>query len=126
MCLPVDDNEESSGDNNNIMGDGCEPPTDEEEDAAKGQPPDTYWCCSKALNVEFDAYRDKGGPRPTKHLRAVHEKYRQLIYQHVGRCVTASTSVNPPRVLEPMACAGDRCRGRRAGSGVPPDGRPAA
>jgi hypothetical protein len=107
MRLPVNDNEELSEDDDNIIGDGSEPSTDDEVDAANWQLPDAYRYRSKASNMELDAYRDKGGPRPTKYLRMVHEKYHQLVSQHVGRRVTVSSRVKPPKVPEPKAYAGE-------------------
>ena len=37
-----------------------------------------------ASTMEMDAYRDRGGPQPTKHLTAIHDRYCQIIDWQVG------------------------------------------
>jgi len=51
------------------------------------------------------AYKDRGTPQPTKHTRAIHEKYCQLIDRHVGKSTESSTSKSP-KVPEPKAYNG--------------------
>ena len=95
--LPVDDNnDESLESNDDSDEDGSGPPSDEEEDVVdmpQSKPRaritstkhgshggtsnvPTQW----ALIGELDAYMDKGAPQPTKHLRAIHNGYRQQIH----------------------------------------------
>jgi len=49
----------------------------------------------RASTFELDAYKDRGTPQPTKHTRAIHEKYCQLIVKHVGKSTESSTSKSP-------------------------------
>ena len=87
--LPVDDNDESDKD-------GSRPPSDEEEDVVDMPPSKPHAritstkhgfhggmsnvSAQQALIGELDAYRDKGAPQPTKHLQAIHNRYRQQIH----------------------------------------------
>ena len=83
--------------------DGSEPPTDEEEDvegviashattrkketrvvSRKGMPNVSH---KGASMMEMDAYRDRGGPQPTKHLAAIHNRYCRIIDWQVGRSI---------------------------------------
>ena len=57
--------------------------------------------------MELDAYRDRGAPQPTKHLRAMHEKYCLLIDRHVGHEVDYNNNVKVPRVPEPTTYDGE-------------------
>jgi hypothetical protein len=60
----------------------------------------------RASTLELDAYRGRGDPRPTKHLRAIHEKYRNLIERQVSQEVKHSKT-KPPKVPEPKAYEGE-------------------
>jgi hypothetical protein len=53
--------------------------------------------------VELDAYRDRGTPQTTKHLKAMHKKYCLLIDQQVGQEADPNNNVKTPRVPEPKA-----------------------
>ena len=59
----------------------------------------TQW----ALIGKLDAYRDKGAPQPTKHLRVIHNGYCQQIHRHVCLRVNPRVNVRLPKVPEPRA-----------------------
>jgi hypothetical protein len=96
---------------------GSEPPMDEEEElegaeeiegASKrpkvGQKPN-----SRNYNVpyqqshtaELDVYGDRGGPRTTKYLRAIHNKFHCIIDDYVGVRVENPGEIKTPKVLDP-------------------------
>jgi len=56
----------------------------------------------RASMYELDTYKDRGTPQPTKHMRAIHEKYCQLIDRHVGKSTDSGTTKSP-KVPEPKA-----------------------
>ena len=60
----------------------------------------------RASTYELDAYKDRGTPQPTKHTRAIHEKYCQLIDRHVGKSTDSGTTKSP-KVPEPKAYSGE-------------------
>ena len=72
----------------------------------------------RALIGELDTYRDKGAPQPTKHLRAIHDGYRQRIHGHVGLHVDPRVNVRLPKVPEPWAYGGEE----KVGWGISSDG----
>ena len=57
--------------------------------------------------MEMDAYRDRGGPQPTKHLAAIHDRYFWIIDWQVGCSIEQHNGVKPPKVLEPKAYDGE-------------------
>ena len=93
----MDDNDdESLEDDDNSDEDGSGPPSDEEEEVVDMPLSKVHACITstkhgfhggtsnmptkQALIGELDAYRDKGAPQPTKHLRAIHGVYHQRIH----------------------------------------------
>ena len=95
--LPVDYNDDVSlEDNDESDADGSGPPSDQEEDMVDMPLSKPRACITsmkhglhggtsnvsaqRALIGELDAYRDKGAPQPTKHLWAIHNRYRQWIH----------------------------------------------
>jgi len=92
------------------------PPTDEEEDIddiptspirsdRKHRMSMYNMPYQRASTFELDAYKDRGTPQPTKHTRAIHGKYCQLIDRHVGKSTESSTNKSP-KVPEPKAYNG--------------------
>jgi hypothetical protein len=102
---------------------GSEPPTDVEEEvegaeeiegASKrpkvGQRPN-----SRNYNVpyqrshtaELDVYRDRGGPRTTKYLRAIHNKFHRIIDDYVGVMVENPGGIKTPKVPDPRKYSGE-------------------
>jgi len=57
----------------------------------------------RASTYELVAYKDRGTPQPTKHTKAIHEKYCQLIDQHVRKGTEYGTNMKTPKVPEPKA-----------------------
>jgi len=86
----------SSSYDEEISEEEIKPPGDEEEDVDE-VPPSPVGSGGKLqmsmYNVpylrvstyELEAYKDRGTPQPTKHMRAIHQKYCQLIDRHVCR-----------------------------------------
>jgi len=56
----------------------------------------------RASTYELDTYKDRGTPQPTKHMRAIHEKYCQLIDRQIGKSTDGGTTKSP-KVPEPKA-----------------------
>jgi len=90
-----------------------EPPEDEEEDVDEVPPSPVgrggkLWMSMynvlylRASTYELDAYKGRGTPQPTKHTRAIHEKYCQLIDRHMRKSTDSSTTKSP-KVPEPKA-----------------------
>ena len=113
------DNEGDSSDNND-EDNSSKLPSDEEDDVegpnlphpkegTRHKPRTTHYNTPyiRVLAVELDAYRDRGAPQPTKHLRAMHEKYCLLIDRHVGQEVDHNNNVKAPRVPEPKTYDGE-------------------
>jgi len=109
--------DESSSSNEVISKEDNEPPTDEEEDVdniptspirsdRKCQMSTYNVPYQRASTFELDAYKDRGTPQPTKHTRAIHEKYCQLIDRHVRKSTKTGTSKSP-KVPEPKAYNGE-------------------
>jgi len=103
----------SSSYNEEISEEEIEPPEDEEEDVNKVPPSPVgsggklqmsmyNMLYLKASTYELDAYKDRGTPQPTKHMRAIHKKYCQLIDRHMGKSTNSSTTKSP-KVPEPKA-----------------------
>ena len=91
--------DDSSSYDEEISEEEIEPPADEEEDVDKVPPSSvgsggklqmsTYnMLYLRASTYELDAYKDRGTPQPMKHMRAIHEKYCQLIDRHMGKSMT--------------------------------------
>jgi hypothetical protein len=112
-----EEDKESSYSSNEEDKGGSEPPMDKEEEvkgaeeiegALKrpkvGQKPN-----SRNYNVpyqwshtaELDVYRDRGGPRMTKYLRAIHNKFHHMIDDYVGVRVENSGGIKTPKVPDP-------------------------
>jgi len=102
--------------NEEISEEEIEPPEDEEEDMDEVPPSSvgsggklqmsTYnMLYLRASMYELDAYKDRGTPQPTKHTRAIHKKYCQLIDRHVGKSTDSGTTKSP-KVPEPKAYSG--------------------
>jgi hypothetical protein len=102
---------------------GSEPPMDKEEEvegaeeiegASKrpkvGQKPN-----SRNYNVpyqrshtaELDVYRDRGGPRTIKYLRAIHNKFHHIIDDYVGVRVENPGGIKTPKVPDPRRYSGE-------------------
>ena len=103
--------------NEEISEEEIEPPEDEEEDMDKVPPSPVgsggkLWMSMynmpylRASMYELDAYKDRGTPQPTKHTRAIHEKYCQLIDRHMGKSTDSGTTKSP-KVPEPKAYSGE-------------------
>jgi len=109
--------DDSSSYDEEISEEEIEPPEDEEEDVDK-VPPSPVGSGGKfrmsmynvlylrASTYELDVYKDRGTPQPTKHTRAIHEKYCQLINRHTGKSTNSGTTKSP-KVPEPKAYSGE-------------------
>jgi len=80
----------SSSYNEEISEEENEPPADEEEEVDKAPTSPVgsggkLWMSTYNVlylgtsTYELDTYKDRGTPQPMKHMRAIHEKYCQLI-----------------------------------------------
>jgi hypothetical protein len=99
-----------------------EPPTDEEEvegaeeiEGALKRPKVGQKPNSRNYNVpyqqshtaELDVYRDRGGPRMTKYLKAIHNKFHQIIDDYVGVRVENPGGIKTPKVSDPRKYSGE-------------------
>jgi hypothetical protein len=51
--------------------------------------------------AELDAYKDRGNPRPSRYLRAIHNEFYQLINKQVSQAADMNNGVKTPKVPEP-------------------------
>jgi hypothetical protein len=96
---------------------GSEPPMDKEEEVegaeeiegASKRPKVRQKLNSRNYNVpyqrlhtaELDVYRDREGPRMTKYLRAIHNKFHCIINDYVGVRVENLGGIKTPKVPDP-------------------------
>jgi len=104
---------DSSSYDKEISEEEIEPPADKEKDMDE-VPPSPVGSRGKlqmstynvpylrASMYELDAYKGRGTLQPTKHTRAIYEKYCQLIDRHIGKSTNSSTTKSP-NVPEPKA-----------------------
>jgi hypothetical protein len=102
---------------------GSDPPTDEEEEVegathiegatqrlSTRQTPSTrnynvpY---QQSHTAELDIYRDRGAPRTTKYLKAIHNKFHRIIDDYLGERVDNTNSVKTPKVPDPKTYQGE-------------------
>jgi hypothetical protein len=50
--------------------------------------------------TELNVYKDRGGPRMTKYLRAIHNKFHHIINDYVGVRVENPGGIKTPKVLD--------------------------
>jgi hypothetical protein len=114
-CGQEEDEESSYSSDEEDKG-GSEPPTDEEEvegaeeiEGASKRPNVGQKLNSRNYNIpyqrshtaELDVYRDRGGPRMTKYLRAIHNKFHRIINDYVGVRVENPGGIKTPKVPDP-------------------------
>jgi hypothetical protein len=56
--------------------------------------------------TELDVYRDRGAPRKTKYLRAIHSKFHHIIDDYLGERVDNTNGMKAPKVPDPKAYRG--------------------
>jgi hypothetical protein len=61
----------------------------------------------RSHTAELDVYRDRGGPRMTKYLRAIHNKFHRIIDDYVGVMVENPGGIKTPKVPDPRKYSGE-------------------
>jgi hypothetical protein len=115
--------EESSYSSYEEDGDGSEPPTNDKEEVERTEEIEG---ASKRLKVrqkpnlrnynvlyqwshttELDIYRDRGSPRMTKYLRAIHNKFHHIIDDYVEDRVENPGGVKTLKIPDPRKYSGE-------------------
>jgi hypothetical protein len=61
----------------------------------------------RSHTAELDVYRDRGGPRMIKYLRAIHNKFHHIIDDYVGVRVENPGGIKTPKVPDPRRYSGE-------------------
>jgi hypothetical protein len=118
-----EDSDGSSYSDDEEEGGGSGPPMDNEEEVegailvegATRRSKDRQRSRSRNYNIpyqrshtaELEVYKDRGAPRMTKYLRAIHNKFHHIINEYLGDRIENLSGVKTPKVPEPKAYRGE-------------------